>query len=166
MSWKIAVSKSYSTSSINSFQWLHLDRPLSVSTVSAISVLFDILSIEQLHQLLTHEVGLVVTIVALKILHCRKISWTLYTRKRASLRYMYIRSTLYTIASLCRTHIKLTSADEDGIHCHVVDTHEARGNEVCDYHQELLEQSNNVNEPHTCTSVSYTHLTLPTIYSV
>ena len=42
-------------------------------------------------------------------------------------------------------HVKLTSTDEDGIHCHVIDTREARGNEVCHYHQELLEQ--NIHEP-------------------
>ena len=59
---------------IDSFQGLHLH--CSISAIRSISL--DILGIEQFHQLLAHEVGLVMAIVTLKVFHCEDKRTSVY----------------------------------------------------------------------------------------
>lgn len=51
--------------SIDSFQRLHLHG--SISAVCSVSL--DILGVEQFHQLLAHEVGLIMAVVTFKVFH-------------------------------------------------------------------------------------------------
>ena len=64
---------------IDGFQRLHLH--CSIGAVCPVSL--DVLGIEKFHQLLAHEVGLVVTVVALKVFHYEDRCVTMMRARRS-----------------------------------------------------------------------------------